>query len=153
MQPSLGILPVYCYSTSGVYHTHMHTPTRLHTHTHTHTAGEGGSVCVRERERERKRDRKKRQSFVVCHWSLLACTNMSHVAMACFVKSHKYAALIPWPCLLCAARHPTTLGPEKKGWLMLLHSAVWHVWKWTCGLSTCVERKSGRREFQRGLKK
>lgn len=30
MQPSLGILPVYCYSTSGVYHAHMHTPTCLY---------------------------------------------------------------------------------------------------------------------------
>lgn len=62
----------------GLSYTHMHTHTFVH-FTSEEDGRENRFVCTTVRENER-------QGFVVCHCSLLACTNMSNEAMACLSK-------------------------------------------------------------------
>lgn len=100
MQASPGILPVYCFSTSGVYHTHMYTPT----HAEPERVGGWGCVCKRvsihyvcvcEKAREKERD---------C--ALWCVTDLCQHAQTCLTQ--------PWPACqksqICSS-HPTTLCP------------------------------------------
>lgn len=98
MQASPGILPVYCFSTSGVYHTHMYTPT----HAEPERVGGGGGQCkcvsihyVRVCACVRKPGEKK--ETVHCGVSLISASVHEHVSRShgLLVKSHKYAAPIP----------------------------------------------------------
>ncbi len=142
MQPSLGILPVYCYSTSGVYHTYTH----AHTHTliHTEPEREGVYVCVHVWESETE----------LCGVSLISASMHEHVPCSCglLVKSHKYAALIPWLCVLrhtmliavkgfnvADALRPCTVFAETRARL------YWHSEKEQ-------ERKERKTKFKVGLK-